>query len=55
MIYYWETETGSGSFYAASDEEALSRKPVGCWVLYKENNTPDGTPFIILFEHGSTD
>lgn len=50
MIYYWETENANGRLRASSDEEALDNKPENCWVLYKESDTEDGLPFIILYE-----
>ena len=46
--YFWETERGCGEFLATTDDEARKRKPAGCLILYKESDTPDGMPFIIL-------
>lgn len=49
--YYVETLTRHYSFQAESDEKALAQlnKP-NVLVMYKESETPDGTPFIILYE-----
>ena len=49
-IYCWETMTGSGSFPADSDEEALERVPKDYLIVYKEDDTTDGLPFIIVGE-----
>ena len=43
-IYY--TEYPTGSFKAKSDAEALALAKAK--VLYKESDTPDGTPFIMV-------
>jgi len=44
MIYY--TEYPTYEFEADSDEEAL--KLTDSKVVYRESDTPDGMPFIIL-------
>lgn len=49
-IYYYETPNRHGRITAANDDEALAKKPSNCIVLYKENDTEDGTPFIIIYE-----
>ena len=43
-IYY--TEYPTGEFEAASDEEALKYSEAA--LVYKESDTPDGLPFIVL-------
>ena len=49
-IYYYEKTNGSGHYEAQDDEEALMRLPE-CLVLYRESqNTPDGRPFVIVYE-----
>lgn len=50
MIYYYELPFFFGNFEAADDEEALVKMPKGCMILYKESDTEDGTPFIVLYE-----
>ena len=45
MTTYY-TEYPTGQFTAASDEEALKKTCAA--VVYKESDTPDGTPFIDL-------
>lgn len=56
-IYYWEGNgPTSGIFQAANDDEALqkiSKQKLLC--LYKESNTPDGTPFIMVWENDNGD
>lgn len=54
MIYYWENPVGytpdCGTVKADSDEEALTRMPSSAICLYHENeNTEDGTPFVMVF------
>jgi hypothetical protein len=53
MIYYYETTDSHGRLKAASDEEVklLASKITNLVCLYKESDTPDGTPFIILLEN----
>lgn len=51
--YYWEADgLASGRFQALNDAHALrlasERKDLLC--LYKESDTADGLPFIILYE-----
>ena len=55
--YYYETDSrvswgGHGSFQAENDQLALDVFPSKekLLVLYKEADTPDGTPFIIIWE-----
>ena len=45
-IYYWESNTGSGSFRVENDELAKSIPPRGYLILYKESDSSDGLPFI---------
>jgi hypothetical protein len=53
-IYYWETTTGHGKKKFENDEVAIrwfeqfANKRL---VLYKESETKDGLPFIILQEN----
>ena len=56
ITYYWEglglNPSNHGQFEADSDEEALKLRNLDLtWCLYKESNTPDGTPFIMLYEN----
>jgi len=44
IIYY--TEYPTGSFKANNDEEALAKS--NAEVIYKESDTGDGLPFIII-------
>lgn len=50
-IYYYETDRRHGRFNAIDDKEAIDKlmykNPM---VIYKESDTPDGTPFIIIYE-----
>lgn len=51
--YYWEEDgPASGKFQASNDAEALQRvsKRSNLLCLYKESDTPDGTPFVMVFE-----
>ena len=50
-LYYWETENSHGQYRAENDEKALEKMPKNCWILYKESDTKDGQPFIILYEY----
>jgi len=58
-FYYWETENFTGAFVCYSDSEAMNHMrellhskphmlPLLC--VYKENDTQDGTPFIMVWE-----
>ncbi|MCK9458254.1 MAG: hypothetical protein M0R80_01210 [Proteobacteria bacterium] len=49
--YYWEADSGSGQFRAKDDFEARRRRRSDCIVLYKENDTPNGDPFIIVWDN----
>jgi hypothetical protein len=58
MIYYyelpWEENPDFGQFHADSDEEALehlNRSYPQAWCLYRESDTPDGNPFVMLYDH----
>ena len=54
MIQYYydykEPPERFGSFSAKSDKDAKGKMPKGADILYKESDTPDGTPFIIIWE-----
>jgi hypothetical protein len=54
--YYVETE---GQYcgellLAANDEDALLKMPKDTICLYKESDTPDGLPFIFIYERNKT-
>lgn len=53
-IYYYETDNGHGSVHYADDLSAVNglRKQFkeSLMVIYKESNTENGQPFIILYE-----
>jgi len=52
IAYFYECKNSHGYFKETTDKRALKR--VEHWIdllcLYKENNTPNGRPFIILKE-----
>lgn len=50
--YYYETTKRNGYFQAESDEAALERVKdiANLLILYKESDTINGTPFIVLKE-----
>ncbi len=52
--YYYENPVGTrpdhGQFTAADDAEALAKMPVTAIFLYRESDTPDGTPFVVVYE-----
>lgn len=49
-LYYYERPYGNGSFEADNDEEAIKSMPRDTLILYKESDTKDGMPFIIVYE-----
>jgi hypothetical protein len=55
-IYYWESDFRYGEFKAESDQKAIEKafkKMYGgdqLLVVYKESETDDGTPFIVVWE-----
>ena len=49
ILYYYEASCGHGRLRAKSDTEALKNMPSGTTILYKESDTPDGTPFIVIW------
>lgn len=54
-MYYYEKDRGYGNFVAESDKDAfkylyLEMKSCNLIVLYRERNTQDGTPYVILAE-----
>jgi hypothetical protein len=54
--YYYEQEVGYGEFKSNSDNEAKNRihefnsKENSLLVLYRESDTLDGLPFVILYK-----
>ena len=48
--YYFERLRGCGRFSAKSDEEAKEQMPKDCILLYKESETTDGLPFIVVHD-----
>lgn len=52
--YYWEKPFGCrpdhGQFEAYHDQEALEKRPGKAILLYRESDTEDGMPFVILYE-----
>lgn len=48
--YYWEADNSHGQYQADDDASAIEVKPKGCITLYKESDTKDGTPFIIVWD-----
>lgn len=48
MTYYYETRNRRCVFTASTDGEALQMVPHG--LLYRETDTPDVTPFVVLRE-----
>jgi hypothetical protein len=50
--YYYETATGFGKFHAPSDDDALNRlmRIRKVMVCYRESDTPNGLPFVIIHE-----
>jgi hypothetical protein len=53
MWYYWENRLGMmpscGTVFASSDEEAAKKIPDTAICLYRESDTSDGLPFVVLF------
>jgi len=57
MIYYYELENGSGKIDAENDIAAitqLTQRHQDLLCIYQENDTEDGTPFIIVYEIAHT-
>jgi len=54
-IYYYELEDGNGEFEAASDHEAILKRSLDCLCVYRESNTLNGTPFVIVWERDTID
>lgn len=51
ITYYWEGPgTLHGRLKAVSDAQALRMRPKHATLLYRESNTCDGRPFVVLFE-----
>ena len=54
-IYYWENSVGMspdhGRVEAETDSEALQKMPKTAICLYRESDTPDGTPFVLVFSN----
>jgi hypothetical protein len=54
--YYYEQEVGYGEFKSVNDNEAKKRIPEfnskknPLLVLYRESDTLDGLPFVILYK-----
>lgn len=53
-VYYYENEDGYsplfGRFNVENDEIAKKLIPETTLILYKESETNDGTPFIVVYE-----
>jgi hypothetical protein len=50
--YYWESEYSHGTFIANNDNEAIQMiSDTTSITLYKESDTLDGTPFIIILDN----
>jgi hypothetical protein len=53
-IYYYETFASHGEIKAVDDSAALKHLAeqfgVNLMCVYKESDTPDGTPFIMLYD-----
>jgi hypothetical protein len=51
--YYFETENGSGKYEAENDQIAIdkAREIKNLLVMYRESNSADGTPLVILVEN----
>lgn len=52
MIYYWESELDNGQIVSENDEEAIKqlRHKSDLLCIYKESDTKDGTPFLLIWE-----
>lgn len=48
--YYWESDNNSGKFDANNDVEAISKIRQEWIVVYKESDSTDGQPFIVIHE-----
>lgn len=49
--YFWESADEYGEFEAESDEEAMKMVDMDkVIVMYKESNTKNGTPYIMIKE-----
>jgi hypothetical protein len=55
ITYYWESEESFGNFVAENDEAAINNAfdIPKLMVIYKEFDSEDGTPFIIVWEQSS--
>lgn len=51
MIYYYELTHGFGKLTASDDREALKKMPSNTILLYKESDTENGCPFIVVYDH----
>lgn len=50
-LYYFEADEGYGAFSAQSDEEAANTsKQNNYMVTYRESDTPNGKPFVVVHE-----
>ncbi len=54
MIYYYEYPVGHhldrGQLQAESDEEALKKMPKAVYYMYRESDTSDGLPFVVVYD-----
>jgi len=54
--YYYETsglyrDKDYGQYEAENDGQAIAMMPEGTIILYRESDTPDGTPFIVVWTY----
>jgi hypothetical protein len=57
MIYYYELKNGSGKINAKNDIVAITsitQRFQDLLCIYKESDTEDGTPFIIIYSVAHT-
>ena len=52
VIYYWESELDNGQIVSENDYEAIKqlRHKSDLLGIYKESDTKDGTPFLLIWE-----
>jgi hypothetical protein len=48
-LYYYEGDFGYGSFVAESDENARANVRADIQTVYRESDTADGRPFIVVY------
>jgi hypothetical protein len=50
ITYYWESEDDEGEFVASSDSEAFLYRQPDWFFMYRESDTENGEPFVVLWD-----